>query len=33
VVIYLFLNRDDDASGDTYNPNDQYADLLKGLGG
>jgi len=30
-VIYMLLNKEE--SGEAYNPNDQYADLLKGLGG
>lgn len=31
VVLYMILNKE--GSQDSYNPNDQYADLLKGLGG
>ena len=34
VVAYMLMNRGGDAAaGGSYNPNDQYADLLKGLGG
>ena len=35
VVVYLFLNRSGGGGeeGGSFNPNDQYADLLKGLGG
>jgi len=29
---FLLMNKEGDA-GDTYNPEDQYGDLLKGLGG
>lgn len=32
VVLYIVLNRGNNQQ-DSYNPNDQYADLLKGLGG
>ncbi len=33
IGIYLLLNRKEQGSSDTYNPEDQYGDLLKGLGG
>lgn len=32
IVAYMLLNKNEQQQ-DTYNPNDQYADLLKGLGG
>lgn len=32
IGVYLLLNRKEQ-SADTYNPEDQYGDLLKGLGG
>ncbi len=36
IVIYMILNRNEaegSEAGGGFNPNDQYADLLKGLGG
>jgi hypothetical protein len=35
VIAYLIFNREggEAGGGASYNPNDQYADLLKGLGG
>ncbi len=33
IGIYLFMNRKENDGSDTYSPEDQYGDLLKGLGG
>ena len=32
ILVYMIINKEG-SSQDTFNPSDQYADLLKGLGG